>query len=175
MISVSVNISTRVLLEHDLPELVARSLATWGVPARYLFLEITETALMARRGHVESALRELGDMGVVWSIDDFGSGYSSLAYLQELPVRELKIDRTFIHNLNERNSLIVRAIVQLAHGLGLSVTAEGVESATTRDELVALGCDVGQGFLFGRPRGPDAFLDELERAAWSIDPDCGGL
>jgi diguanylate cyclase (GGDEF)-like protein len=174
-ISVSVNLSTRVLLDDALPQLIARSLETWGVPPEFLILEITETALMARRGQVDDALRELAEMGVVWSIDDFGSGYSSLAYLQTLPVRELKIDRTFIQDLNKRNKLIVRAIIQLAHGLDLTVTAEGVETTEGRDDLIQLGCDIGQGFFFGRPLGPDAFLDELKAAAWPIGPDCSRM
>jgi diguanylate cyclase (GGDEF)-like protein/PAS domain S-box-containing protein len=152
-LSMAVNLSTRNLLDVELPGDVGRLLAETGVPAAALVLEITESALIADPVHVRAVLDQLAGMGVQLSIDDFGTGYSSLSYLKRLPVHEIKIDRSFVLNLttSEEDAIIVRSTIDLATNLGLRVVAEGVESAEVLGYLRATGCDVAQGYHLGRP------------------------
>ncbi len=151
-VHVSVNVSTRDLRDPALPADIADMLATHELDASSFTLEITEHALQLDPAQAVAVLEELRALGLRLSIDDFGTGYSSLAALRRLPVDELKIDRTFVA---ERGSVadqaIVRAVVDLAHGLGLQVVAEGVEEADTVAELGAYGCDVVQGYHVSRP------------------------
>lgn len=131
-----------------------QALARAGLPAQALVLEVTETAVM---GDVHQALAVLGGLrrlGVALSIDDFGTGHSSLAYLKQLPVDELKIDRSFVTAMatDSGDAAIVRTAVDLAHVLGLSVVAQGVEDATTMRLLADLGCDAVQGYHVSRPQ-----------------------
>ena len=121
-----------------------------------MILEITEGALMKDPVAATIGLRRLSDLGVRLAVDDFGTGYSSLAYLQQFPVDLLKIDGSFVSDILTRSgSLLVRAIVQIAHTLGLLPVAEGVESAAQAEALSACGCDLAQGFHLGRPADAD--------------------
>ncbi|WP_425599039.1 EAL domain-containing protein [Azospirillum brasilense] len=124
-----------------------------------LGLEITEQAAVRDLKAAVQTLTELEAIDVQVAIDDFGSGYSSLSYVQQLPVSKLKIDRAFMADIpdNLKNGALVRAAVGMAHGLGLVTVAEGVETEEQRDFLVSVGCDLLQGYLFGRPAAPDAF------------------
>jgi diguanylate cyclase (GGDEF)-like protein len=155
-IPVAVNISTRSLLDLNLPNHVERLLTTTGVPAALLSLELTESAIMNDPGRAQTVLLALDEMGVGLSIDDFGTGYSSMAYLKTLPVRELKIDRTFVKGMATDHSdiVLVQSAVDLGHNLGLHVVAEGVEDAATQSALAAMGCDLMQGYHIRRPVSP---------------------
>ena len=152
-VSVAVNLSPRCLLERDLPLQVAAILAQHGVPARRLILEITETLAISEIEVVDEVLTGLRDLGVRLSVDDFGTGYSSLTFLQRVSVHEVKVDRSFVGRMQESReaAAIVRATIELAHGLGLSVVAEGVETPEQLAALRALGCDQAQGYHLGRP------------------------
>jgi len=164
-LSVSVNVSMRQLMSSQLVEVVAEALAQAGVPASALWLEITETALMADVKAATIALRELRSLGLHLAVDDFGTGYSSLTYLKRFPVEAIKVDRTFVNGLgiDSEDSTIVEAVVNLGHSLGLSVVAEGVETPLQLSRLREIGCDRGQGYLFGRPRPA-----ELVEAEYSL-------
>ncbi len=156
-ISVSVNLSGRQFKELGLADEVARVLRETGLPPRCLNLEITETIMMADEAGTSAVLRELEQLGVTLAIDDFGTGYSSLGTLRHFPVETLKIDRSFVDGLGAEtdDSIIVSGVVGLAHGLGLRVVAEGVETADQLARLFELGCDLGQGYYFARPLPAD--------------------
>jgi len=164
-LSVSVNVSVRQLMSSQLVDIVAEALAEAGVSAGALWLEITETALMADVKAATIALRELRSLGLHLAVDDFGTGYSSLTYLKRFPVEAIKVDRTFVNGLgiDQEDSTIVEAVVNLGHSLGLSVVAEGVETPLQLSRLREIGCDRGQGYLFGRPRPA-----ELVEAEYSL-------
>ncbi|MGV9878252.1 EAL domain-containing protein [Streptomyces sp. NPDC003006] len=156
---VSVNVAVRQVWDSDLVADVAEILAETGLPARLLQLELTESAVMGSAGRPLQALQELSDMGVRIAIDDFGTGYSNLAYLSRLPVSVLKLDGSFVRgfqyeegeeHLNPADEVIVEALVQLAHRLGITVTAECVETAAQAARLRRIGCDTGQGWLYSR-------------------------
>ena len=154
---ISINLSMRNLLDANLPTRVARSLVAMRVdPARVTF-EVTETTMMAEPAKVLRTLHGLADLGSRLSIDDFGTGHSSLAYLQKLPVHEVKIDKSFILPLTSTATTrsIVHSVILLAHSLNLSVVAEGVEDQPTWDLLAELGCDDIQGYHLCRPLAPD--------------------
>ncbi|MDQ6874927.1 MAG: bifunctional diguanylate cyclase/phosphodiesterase [Actinomycetota bacterium] len=155
--AVAVNLSARALLEADLPGSVRHLLAEAGIAPRLLTMEITESSVIGDFDPALAALQELNALGVRLSVDDFGTGYSSLSYLQRLPVREVKIDKSFVipMRVSTNDAAIVRVIVDLAHTLGLTVVAEGVEDAETWDALAALGCDTAQGFLLSPPMPAD--------------------
>ena len=152
-ITVSVNVSTRSLLDHDLPAMIGQALRDSGLPASALQLEITESRFVSDLGRARVTLEELRDMGVMIAIDDFGTGFSSLAQLQQLPIDEIKIDRSFVTGMEtDRNdAVLVRSIIELGRNLGLRVTAEGVENERVQAMLRDLGCDYAQGFHLGRP------------------------
>jgi EAL domain-containing protein (putative c-di-GMP-specific phosphodiesterase class I) len=152
-IPVAVNLSARLLRDPELPDQVRDRLRRAGLPGDVLELEVTESAVMANTGEAMRILTQLRQIGVRVSVDDFGTGHSSLAYLRQLPVDHLKIDRSFVRDIavNPRDASIVRSVIDLGHTLGLELIAEGVEDAETRDLLVELGCDQGQGFFLGRP------------------------
>ena len=152
--TVSVNLSTRDLLDQELPFKIAAITLRHGMPPQALCLEITESAIMEDRQRAEATLAALSQAGYRLSIDDFGTGYSSLQYLQTLPVDELKIDQSFVKAMerNEGDAKIVRSVIDLAHTLELTVVAEGVESAAGMARLRALGCDAAQGYHIGRPQ-----------------------
>jgi diguanylate cyclase (GGDEF)-like protein len=148
---VSVNISPSNLLEKGFTELVKDQLARNALPAEALVLEITETSIITDFERAKAVIDELSGLGVMVSVDDFGTGFTSLAYLSSLAVRELKLDRTFTTNVAERDLQLVRSTIQLGHALGMRVVAEGVEDADTLALLTELGCDVGQGYFIGMP------------------------
>ena len=152
-IGLSVNLSPRNLHEEGFANSIAEVMKRRGLRPELITLEITEDAIMTDPERALAAIRLLKESGVRLAIDDFGTGYSSLAYLKALPVDELKIDKSFVmHMSDDRNDeVIVRSTIDLAHNLGLSVVAEGVESELHLQTLRDLGCDVGQGFHFGRP------------------------
>jgi diguanylate cyclase (GGDEF)-like protein len=159
-IRVCVNVSARDLQQGDtLVQNVAAALLAAELPAGMLCLEITESGLMEDPRSAQSTLRKLRDLGVATSIDDYGTGYSSLAYIKQLAVNELKIDRTFVSGMeaDRRNAAIVRSTIELGHNLGLSVVAEGVETAHELEELRRFGCDAVQGYHFARPMTAAAF------------------
>lgn len=159
-ITCSVNLSALDLLVDDLPAYVAELLQSHKVPAENLYLEITESAIMREADKCLHNLRRLRDLGVTLSIDDFGTGYSSLSQLKKLPVSELKIDKSFILNLDTSadDQLIVRSTIDLGHTLGLSVTAEGVESEAIKALLKSYGCDTAQGYLYSKPLPAKDFI-----------------
>lgn len=160
----SVNISPRVFVQRDLVEQITGALAVWDVPADAVTLEVTESALMEDPATSLAMLHRLRHAGLGIAIDDFGAGYSSLAYLKQFPATELKIDRSFVSDMHQdaRSSRVVRAIIDLGHQLDLQVVAEGVEDRETLDVLRALGCDRAQGYHIGRST-PAAHV--LERMA----------
>jgi len=149
----AVNLSIRNLLDPELPRVVGQALERAGIPPGWLAFEITETMLMAEPNRVLRTLAELRDLGVQLAIDDFGVGYSSLAYLQRLPAYAVKIDRSFVSRMTrDRGSAeIVKLITNLGHALGMKVVAEGIEDQATYDACAAVGCDSAQGFFVGRP------------------------
>jgi diguanylate cyclase (GGDEF)-like protein len=158
-----VNISARDLRQEDvLVEFVSAALAEAQLPAGMLCLEITESALMDDPRSAQYTLRELRALGISTSIDDYGTGYSSLAYIKQLPVNELKIDRAFVMGMeaDARNAAIVRSTIELGHNLGLAVVAEGVETDHEVAELRRFGCDIAQGYRFARP------MDAAALEAW---------
>ena len=152
-IRIAVNVSARDLGDEELPRRIADLLAAHRVAASSLLLEVTESAVMSRPEVAIRILRRLADLGIDLAIDDFGVGQSSFAYLRQLPVRELKIDRLFTRRIAEAaaDRAIVRSIVELGHHLGYRVTAEGVEDQATLDFLVKVGCDHAQGYWISRP------------------------
>jgi diguanylate cyclase (GGDEF)-like protein len=149
----AVNLSIRNLLDPELPRIVGQALERAGIPPGWLAFEITETMLMAEPTRAMRTLAELRDLGVQLAIDDFGVGYSSLAYLQRLPAYAVKIDRSFVSRMTrDRGSAeIVKLITNLGHALGMKVVAEGIEDQATYDACAAVGCDSAQGFFVGRP------------------------
>src|SRR4051794_24055280 len=163
--AVAVNLSARSLHDGAISDEIARLLAEFSLPARRLQLEITESAIMADPARAKQMLEQLDAMGLHLSIDDFGTGYSSLSYLQDLPVREVKIDMSFVTNVLEspRDRVIVRSTIDLARHLGLRSTAEGIESAEAQQWLRSAGCDQGQGFHIASPMPAD------EATIWLCD------
>ncbi len=161
--TLSVNLSGRQCHEPDLVERVLAIAESTGLPPERLQLEITESVLMTGRGR----LQELRDRGVQIAIDDFGTGYSSLQYLRRLQADVLKVDRTFVADLetDPRDSVVVEAIMMVAGQFGIDVVAEGIETEAQLGHLADLGCAVGQGFLFARPMSPDTFTDLLRRGS----------
>ncbi|MFF7779356.1 putative bifunctional diguanylate cyclase/phosphodiesterase [Streptomyces tanashiensis] len=164
-IFVSVNVAVRQVWDSDLVADVAGILAETGLAPHLLQLELTESAVMGSNGRPLQALQALSDMGVRIAIDDFGTGYSNLAYLSRLPVSVLKLDGSFVRGFqdeehaNPADELIVEALVHLAHRLGLTVTAECVETAGQASRLRRIGCDTGQGWLYSRAVAPDRIAE----------------
>ncbi len=156
-IPVAVNLSARGLLDPHLPTLVDDMLTHFRLPAAMLTLEITESSVMNDVPRAIPVLERLAGSGVTLSVDDFGTGHSSLAYLRRLPVDEVKIDKSFVQNMatDESDAAIVETIIDLAHHLRLRVVAEGVEDERSRDLLARQGCDRAQGYLFARPLSPE--------------------
>ncbi|MCO5102147.1 MAG: EAL domain-containing protein [Burkholderiaceae bacterium] len=160
-LSVAINLSAVTFGDTALPELVAQTLQIWGVEARRLTLELTESALIRNERSAIELAHQLRELGCRLSIDDFGTGYSSLSYLQRFPLDELKIDRSFVQTIatGRQDHRIVRALVELARAFGLDTVAEGVESAVVESKLRELGCDLAQGFHLSPALPPDDFLE----------------
>jgi diguanylate cyclase (GGDEF)-like protein/PAS domain S-box-containing protein len=150
---VAVNVSARQMADSSFAQQVASELASTGLPAELLSLELTESALIEGNPTTEKTLNQLTALGIQLGLDDFGTGFSSLAYLKRFPIDFVKIDRTFVDGLgtDDNDTAIVKATIALSHSLGLRVVAEGVETVAQRDLLKELGCDLGQGYLFARP------------------------
>jgi len=159
---VAVNVAARQISAGDLDVVIARALARHAVPGRYLEVELTESMVIEQPEGVIALLRRVRSLGVRLSLDDFGTGYCSLGYLQRLPLDALKIDQSFVRAMGAEpdGTVIVDAVIALAHGLDLRVVAEGVETDAQRDRLVARGCDELQGYRFARPMPAEAM------AAW---------
>jgi len=171
-LAVSVNISSSNLLDPGFIDLVRGALRRHQVPASALILEITETTIIRDFEGCKHVIEELRGLGLGISIDDFGSGFTSLAYLGSLPVTELKLDRTFIHGLiadgREQDVKLVRATIELGHALELTVVAEGIETCATLELLALLGCDRAQGYFTGRPVPAEAL--DLSDSSLTIAP-----
>jgi EAL domain-containing protein (putative c-di-GMP-specific phosphodiesterase class I) len=164
---VSVNVSTHNLRDRGFPDQVARSLATWGMSPERLTLEIVESSMIHSFTEAAASLHRLKDLGVQLSLDDFGTGYSCLAYLRQLPFDELKVDRAFVHNLNQsaEDRRLVQAIIDLAHNFDLRALAEGAPDQATLETLQGMGCDLVQGYVLSEALTADAFTRWLERFA----------
>jgi diguanylate cyclase (GGDEF)-like protein len=164
-LSIAINLSARSLQNQHFPDLIARQLRRFGVAPADLTLEITESSLMTDPIRAREVLLRVHALGVRFAIDDFGTGYSSLGSLKELPVDEVKIDKTFVLGMtagNRKDAAIVQSVVVMAHALGLRVVAEGVEDAATLNTLADLGCDCAQGYHLSRPQ-PAAELEQWLR------------
>jgi len=150
---------------------VARTLQRHGIAPKRLVLEITENVLLGELGGALGAIESLAELGVRIALDDFGTGYSTLAHLRQLRTDVLKIDRSFVSQLGgqSRDREIVAAVTGMAHALGMTVVAEGVETEAQRDELTAIGCDAAQGYLFAQPLTADALVAMWEPSG--ITPD----
>jgi diguanylate cyclase (GGDEF)-like protein/PAS domain S-box-containing protein len=168
-LTVAVNISAQSLARgSDLPDIVANLTETWGIQPGKLILELTESAAIDT--DAADALQRLHAIGQEIAIDDFGTGHSSLVYLQRLPIDQIKIDRSFVENLATvpGDAVIVRSTIDLAHNLGLSVVAEGVEDEAALDMLVEYGCDSAQGYLFSRPCAADEITEWLTESPFGV-------
>jgi diguanylate cyclase len=159
ILPVALNLSARSLLDRQLPEMLVTAMAGADMPARFLRLELTESFLMADSGRSDTVLEALSGIGVGLSIDDFGTGFSSLSHLKRLPIDEIKIDRSFVTRMHHEadDFSIVRATVELGRNLGLRVVAEGVEDRETFDRLADFGCDEAQGFYISWPMPVEEF------------------
>jgi diguanylate cyclase (GGDEF)-like protein len=170
-LTLAVNLSVRSLLDLAFPTDVSRLLTETGYDPNYLTLEITESSIMADPSRVLTELKHLRALGLTLSIDDFGTGYSSLSYLSRLPVREVKIDRSFVMHMmdDDNDAVIVQTVIDLGRNLNLQVVAEGIEDAETWKRLAAMGCDIAQGYYLGRPM-PAAQLDRwlVENGAYPV-------
>ncbi len=174
-VPVAVNLSTLQFQATGFADAVAAALATAGAEGSMLELEITERMLMDNLSEVRRALERLGAMGVTITVDDFGTGYTSLAHLKDLPLHRLKIDRSFVNGLPEdaRATAIARAIVEMGHGLSLQVVAEGVETNAQREALQAMGCDGLQGYLLAMPMEEPQLLQWLQARGEPLRPAWG--
>jgi EAL domain-containing protein (putative c-di-GMP-specific phosphodiesterase class I) len=152
-LQVAVNVSAQTLHDLEFPKFVTGVLAAINLPPRALEIEITENAVLAHPDRARAVLQTLSHAGVRITIDDFGTGFSSLANLRQLPVQEIKIDRSFVRDmaLDQDDHTVVRAVVDLAHRLGLTAVAEGVETEECLEQLRAIGCDAAQGYLIAPP------------------------
>ncbi len=166
---VAVNISSNEFENPSLPSEILGYLKDWNMPASFLTLEITESVMMGNINNTLSLLQHLRDINIKLSIDDFGTGFSSLAYLRQLPFSELKIDRSFIMDMtkHQNNLHIVKTVINLAHSLNFNVVAEGIEDQSTYNELKVLGCNSAQGFYMAKPMP----ADELEK--WCLESEWG--
>jgi EAL domain-containing protein (putative c-di-GMP-specific phosphodiesterase class I) len=165
-LSVAVNVSTGLLVDHHFVDTVMQALDQTGTRSSQLKLEVTESSLMSQPEVTREILQELARLGITIVIDDFGTGYSSLAYLADLPVSEVKIDRSLVSSMTTRSktSIIVNSTIDLAHHLGLRAVAEGVEDSRLLQHLSAIGCDIAQGFVIARPMPSDNVEGWLARA-----------
>lgn len=152
-VPVAVNLFAPLLRDARLPDTVRRVLQERNLPAGLLTIEITEDLVLDEVGRVTGVLQQLRDDGIRIAIDDFGSGYSALSYLRDLPIDEVKFDRHFIASVatDARAAAVVSAVIDLTHNLGITVVAEGVEDAETASWLREHSCDIGQGYYFSRP------------------------
>ena len=162
-IQLSINISARNLVDYSLRELLQQNLSKYNIPADRLELELTESTMMADPTTAMKLMNQLTQMGVQFAIDDFGTGYSSLSYLKRLPVKCLKIDKSFTLEMttDDHDAVIIRAAIDMAHNLGMTVVAEGVEDQSTWNLLQILRCDMAQGFHISRPVAANDTLEQF--------------
>ena len=155
-LAVSVNVSARELIQSTLPEMFQSMLQKYDVPAEWIWVEITESAILDDPDHAIETLERLRALGIRISIDDFGTGYSSLSYLKRMPVDELKIDKSFVMGMTNHkdDETIVRSTIDLGHNMGLKVVAEGVETEEMLEQLKEMRCDLVQGYHLSRPLPP---------------------
>lgn len=160
----TINISSRQLLHRNLPNLIKKILINNQIPAHVLELELTETILMTHTGMSENVIKEIHNLGVSISIDDFGTGYSSLVLLKRLPIRGLKIDKSFVNDVttNVNDAIIVNSLISLGKNLGLIVIAEGIETQEQLDFLVKNGCTQGQGYYLSKPLAIEGITELIE-------------
>ena len=171
VLPIAINISAINLQDPSFPDQVLEIMRNFNVQPTLLEMEITETALMQSPLQAIETVKKLCDIGIVISIDDFGTGYSSMAYLKKLVVAKIKVDKSFVIDMikNENDNIIVRSTIDLAHNLGLTVVAEGVETAEALERLRSLGCDTVQGYHMGRPVSVDKLNEWLEKSSWGLD------
>lgn len=169
-VPVAINVFAPTVSDRDLPNQIAQALEQRGLPPSALTVEITEDLLLDNMGRTRLVFNKLRDNGIRVAIDDFGSGYSALWYLREFPVDEVKLDKDFIAPIltHPASAAIVRAVIDLAHALGVTPVAEGVENAETATRLMKYGCRVAQGFHFSPPLPPHAVLKLLELQRWGV-------
>ena len=168
-LNISLNISSRDLLDRDLPQLFVAATRRHAVPPDLVTVEVTESALVEDPQRVQETIRGLKELGFRLSIDDYGTGYSSLAYIQRLHCDELKIDRAFVTHASGdgKDAAIVHSTIQLGHSLGLTVVAEGVEDTQVMEVLRGLGCDLAQGYAISRPLPAEKLAEWIETCPWS--------
>jgi diguanylate cyclase (GGDEF)-like protein len=168
---IAINISAINLQDSSFPDQVAEIMRNYTVSPAFLEMEITEAALMQDPLRAIETVNKLCAIGIVISIDDFGTGYSSMAYLKKLVVAKIKVDKSFVIDMikNENDNIIVRSTIDLAHNLGLTVVAEGVESEEALERLRSLGCDTAQGYHMSRPVPIDELNEWLKKSNWSLD------
>lgn len=166
---IAANLSARDLTNRELPSDIAALLQAHGVPAEALILEITESAIMQDPIHALEVLVQLQRMDLTLSIDDYGTGYSSMAYLKRLPVHEIKIDKSFVLKLatNRGDAILVKSTIELGHNLGLKVTAEGIEDEESLKILQAYGCETGQGYFISKPIPAEDFETFYAASRWA--------
>jgi EAL domain-containing protein (putative c-di-GMP-specific phosphodiesterase class I) len=169
-LAVSVNVSARELIQSSLPDTFSALLRKYHVAPEWIWIEITESAIMDDPNHAIETLDHLHALGIRLSIDDFGTGYSSLSYLKRMPVDELKIDKSFVLGMfdHKDDETIVRSTIDLGHNMGLKVVAEGVENEAMLMRLKDLRCDLAQGFHLSRPLPPaklEVWLQEWQESA----------
>ena len=162
-LSMAINLSAVELRQVDLKDAIQQAIESASIPPDKLELELTESVLLQDTGKSLEMLRLLKELGVTLSIDDFGTGYSSLSYLKRLNVDRLKIDRSFINDLpDDKDSIaITRAIIHMAHDLGITVVAEGVEKIEQAEILGSMGCKIAQGYFYSEPKNAEAFAQLL--------------
>jgi diguanylate cyclase (GGDEF)-like protein len=170
-LAVAVNLSALDLHDAELPTLISGLLHDLGLDPAKLVIEITESAVMKDAAHALKTLRDVKARGIALAIDDYGTGYSSLAHLKRLPLDELKIDRSFVTNLSEganEDGVIVRSTIDLGHNMGLKVVAEGVESSEALGILEGFGCDMAQGYFISRPLPSAELLGWMAESRWGL-------
>ena len=172
-IKISVNLSAKDLLDPSLPDTVAGVTASTSIKPDWIIFEITESAIMTDPERALITVNRLHQMGFELAVDDFGTGYSSLAYLKKMPLTELKIDKSFVEDIqnSENDAVIVKATINLGHNLGLQVTAEGVETEEILNQLKEYGCDIAQGYYFTKPLSVADFNDWIAASKWQPVPD----
>lgn len=163
-IFVSINLSARGLIEKNLLEYLSQLLEIYSIKPDHIEFEVTETAVLHNIEHSMKVLSELKDMGFKISLDDFGTGYSSLNYLKNLPIDKVKLDRSFVENIdrNNKDQLLVQSIIELSHRMELEVVGEGVETHSQNELLWALGCDYIQGYYHGKPQDASLIDKDLK-------------
>jgi len=160
---ISVNLSAKQLKEEKLNIIITKILLETGMPVKYLGIELTESAIILDPGVALSKLNKIKSLGIKLSLDDFGTGYSSLSYLKRFPIDTLKIDQAFIRDIkiDQDASSLVKAIIAMAHSMGMNVVAEGVEHQEQLEFLAANDCDIIQGFYFSKPVPPEELENML--------------